>query len=234
MPLIVHHPRAPHTWGKRTSSLVELVDVYPTIAELAGIPVDKELESIDGNSFASLFTKTTKKVEGEGGALVWNTPYKAAFTQYPRCGEILGNASFVTTSISNSSEQQQQQQQQQNYTYTTVTSIHNAVRCARHSKQQFALMGYSVRTEHWRYTEWARWDGHALAPLWDALETRVQPDALVELYDHRGDTGRDGAKMWDDFENENVAAQHPDEVLAHAKRLREFVALEANRRRKQT
>jgi arylsulfatase A-like enzyme len=40
IPLIIHAPHKPHTWGTRQSTaLVEHVDLYPTISELAGIAV---------------------------------------------------------------------------------------------------------------------------------------------------------------------------------------------------
>jgi hypothetical protein len=46
---------------------------------------------------------------------------------------------------------------------------------------------YSMRTTRWRYTEWALWNGTTLKPEWQLRVTG--PDALVELYDHDGDTG---------------------------------------------
>jgi len=56
VPLLVHHPNAPHTWGKHTKSLVEHVDFYPTFAELAGVAVgDASNETIEGFSYAELF-----------------------------------------------------------------------------------------------------------------------------------------------------------------------------------
>ena len=63
------------------------------------------------------------------------------------------------------------------------------------------FIGYSVRTQEWRYTEWLRFNGTALHGDFGAVVAK-------ELYDHRGDDG--GAHDWDRFENENVAdgAQH--------------------------
>ena len=63
------------------------------------------------------------------------------------------------------------------------------------------FIGYSVRTQEWRYTEWLRFNGTALHGDFGAVVAK-------ELYDHRGDDG--GAHDWDMFENENVAdgAQH--------------------------
>ena len=50
-----------------------------------------------------------------------------------------------------------------------------------HNRSSFTHMGYSVRTLHWRYTEWVTWNGSSLAPEWE------HPVAC-ELYDHRNET----------------------------------------------
>ena len=74
VPLIVMTPGMSAA-GKSTSSLVELVDLYPTLCELAELPVSKQLES---NSFAPILddpTHVTKQV---------------ALSQYPRAGGLMG------------------------------------------------------------------------------------------------------------------------------------------------
>jgi len=81
VPLIVKTPymNAP---GKPTSSLVELVDLYPTLAELAGLPVTSQLE---GRSFASMLKDpqaTTRTI---------------AFSQYPRAGGLMGDSMRTET-----------------------------------------------------------------------------------------------------------------------------------------
>ncbi|MAG93638.1 MAG: hypothetical protein CMJ48_07805 [Planctomycetaceae bacterium] len=74
VPLIVRSPRMTAA-GKSSSSLVELVDLYPTLAELAGLPITKQLE---GQSFAPILSDpqhATKTV---------------ALSQYPRGGGLMG------------------------------------------------------------------------------------------------------------------------------------------------
>ncbi|MDG2123618.1 MAG: sulfatase, partial [Verrucomicrobiales bacterium] len=68
VPLIVRAPgRAGN--GERSEALVELVDLYPTLAELAGLPVGEQLE---GTSFVSLLDNPDER---------WK---RAAFTQFTR------------------------------------------------------------------------------------------------------------------------------------------------------
>jgi arylsulfatase A-like enzyme len=61
--------------GKTINGLVEFVDIYPTLCDLAGLPKPEHLE---GTSFAPLLTHPE---------LPWK---KAAFSQYPRRGGIMG------------------------------------------------------------------------------------------------------------------------------------------------
>ena len=75
-------------------------------------------------------------------------------------------------------------------------------------------MGYSLRTDQFRYTEWVRWNGSSLAPNWDVVYAR-------ELYDHAGDNGTN----FDDFEVVNeldsFERTQPELVAALAAKLRE-------------
>jgi arylsulfatase A-like enzyme len=99
------------TAGMHADALVEFVDIYPTLAELAGLPLPKHLE---GTSFKPLL---------QDPQLPWKT---AAFSQYPR---IAGKKS---------------------------------------------LMGYTMRTDRYRFTRWVNRADH------------TKLDA-VELYDHQTD-----------------------------------------------
>ena len=49
---MIHVPGMSHTWGTRTSALVELVDVMPTVSALAGLPVPA---GVDGQDQSTLF-----------------------------------------------------------------------------------------------------------------------------------------------------------------------------------
>ena len=71
VPLILSVPHQ-KTAGQRTSALVEFVDVYPTLAELAGLPLPPHLE---GTSFVPLL---------ENPAQPWK---EAVFSQYLRVGK---------------------------------------------------------------------------------------------------------------------------------------------------
>ena len=127
-PLLLSVPGMKHA-GQHTDALVEFVDVYPTLAELAGLPLPGHLE---GTSFKPLLDTPDR-------------PWKsAAFSQYPRGGPPgVGQ-----------------------------------------------LMGYTMRTDRYRFTRWVHRDDHS------------KVDA-VELYDHRNDPQ----------ENHNIAKQPENAAL---------------------
>jgi hypothetical protein len=62
-------------------------------------------------------------------------------------------------------------------------------------------MGYTIRTDRWRYTVWVKWTV-AKAPDWSSLVGE-------ELYDHIGDGGYDT----DFAENVNVVADQQNAEL---------------------
>ena len=100
----------------------------------------------------------------------------AAYSQYPRCWPA-------------------------NVTHDASAFV-NMARCSGVDKHLFAYMGFSIRTADFRYTEWAAWDGAALAPLWNV-------SAGVELYDHTADPPESAKDSFERFENLNVAAAQP-------------------------
>lgn len=74
-----------------------------------------------------------------------------------------------------------------------------------HNDQTY--MGYSLRTDEWRYTLWVSWSSSKYAPKWD------EPFGGEELYDHR-DPRCNEKGNFDLCENRNVAK---DESLAKIK-----------------
>lgn len=95
--------------GKKTKALVEFVDIYPSLCELAGLSLPKHLE---GSSFAPLLNEPEKP---------WK---KAVYSQYPR--------------------------------------------------QNDRIMGYSIRTDKYRYTSWQ-------------LKNNPKEVVAIELYDLASD-----------------------------------------------
>ena len=112
--LLLSVPGMKHA-GAKATGLVEFVDIYPTLAELAGLPLPAHLE---GLRFKPVLDHPTR-------------PWKpAAFSQYPRPGN------SATGGI--------------------------------------PLMGYSMRTERYRFTVWLHRDDPGKV-------------ADIELYDHQTD-----------------------------------------------
>ena len=60
--------------------------------------------------------------------------------------------------------------------------------CTKCNKHAIDYMGYSIRSDRWRLTEWVAWDGATLRPEWGNTTAEF---ADIELYDHAGDFGAD-------------------------------------------
>jgi iduronate 2-sulfatase len=97
VPLIIAAPKL-KTAHRKTEALAELLDLYPTLAELCGLP---EPEGVQGRSLVPVLKNPEAKVKD------------AAFTQHPRPAYYKGRPD---------------------------------------------VMGYSVRTARYRYTEWRDWE----------------------------------------------------------------------------
>lgn len=63
IPLLIRAPFGKYAlnMGKRTSSLVEIVDLYPTLVELSGLPTSQE--KLDGTSFAPIVADATINIK---------------------------------------------------------------------------------------------------------------------------------------------------------------------------
>lgn len=81
VPLIVRAPKMKHA-GKSSRSIVELVDLYPSLAELSGLPVGDQLEGV---SFAPILDDPAAVTKTE------------ARSQYPRGGGLMGYSTRTET-----------------------------------------------------------------------------------------------------------------------------------------
>lgn len=72
VPLVMHVPWKPASQGKTTMALTELVDVFPTLAALSGLPAPP---GVDGADLSALLDDPTAAGK------------EAAFHQYPACSD---------------------------------------------------------------------------------------------------------------------------------------------------
>lgn len=139
VPLMVRAPWLKSSAGARSSTLAELVDVFPTMCDLAGIQQPAAKGQLDG---ASLGWVLNSPSEGPGQS----NGKAAVLTQFARC-PLATNGSWITDPA---------QMWQNNW-------------CEFVDRSEIPWMGYSMRTAEWRYTEWAAWNGTALVPVWETL-----------------------------------------------------------------
>jgi iduronate 2-sulfatase len=78
-PLIVAAP-GQQTAGRKCAALVEFVDIFPSLIEIAGLPEPKDASELEGVSFAPLLAEPERP---------WKT---AVFSQYPKAENNLGTA----------------------------------------------------------------------------------------------------------------------------------------------
>ena len=163
VPLLIRVPGKTDK-GIRTRALVELVDVFPSLAELAGIPVppvcpenkNNLLACVEGTSIASLIRDPNQ---------TWK---KVAYSQYPR-------------------------------PYSGIRIVPD--RPPFDNEHGENIMGYTIRTDQYRFTEWYRFNHTTAKANWtDVWGT--------ELYDH----SVDGKKSLFNDENNNVANDKPSLV----------------------
>ena len=85
-------------------------------------------------------------------------------------------------------------------------------RCSGDVREAIQVLGYSVRSADWRYTEWFAFDG-------ESSKANMGETIAKELYDHRGDQGDD----FDGYEQVNVvgAAENAATVAKLSKAIRD-------------
>ena len=175
VPLIIRAPGySAISGGMHTRALAAAVDLYPTLADLAGLPsartAFKGSAGINGTSLRSVFARP----HGEG-------PRRAAFSQFakttgydsqalhPSCWGPAGTAPGVGPAWSVPDGQ---------------SGICTATWPTPYPRNTTDLMGYTVRVtspRELRYTAWFAVDGESLT-----VDTRKAEVIARELYDYEG------------------------------------------------
>ena len=133
VPLLIWTPTMPtENRGEKTNALVELVDMYPTLSELAGLEAPPHLE---GQSFVPLINNPTQ---------TWK---KAAFSQYPNPALREWAANPLTPSM------------RETYFGPLIETIEKKIKAQQKDKWdrelfENNLMGYSMRTDRYRMVVW--------------------------------------------------------------------------------
>jgi len=232
VPLIFADPRYPGGHGKRTPALAELVDVFPTLTELAGLaPPHALVPPLSGTSLASVVRAGGARVPGfvpdlsraaAGGAERYASgasdgsgggrgsaeelpppPRTASLSQFSRCPI---TASEFLTDISGFGPMVNEPGKVKDF---RGRRHHGAIawECTWKGWEwgehhDLSVMGYSLRVDGWRYTAWLPWDFNATLGVW------TYPPLGEELYRHEHDPNEPPG-MFDELETVNLLAVDP-------------------------
>jgi iduronate 2-sulfatase len=162
VPLIIWTPDMP-VRGKSTDGLVELVDMYPTLCELAGLPLPDHLE---GHSFAPLLENPT---------LPWK---KAAFSQFPNPALREWAANPLSTGM------------RQTFFGPLIEEVERRIikqQGDSWNRELFEnhLMGYTMRTDRYRLVVWRDHRNSEAKPVFVELyDHKEDPKETVNLANH--------------------------------------------------
>lgn len=162
VPLIVWTPDMAQR-GETTRGLVEFVDVYPTLCELAGLPIPSELE---GRSFVP----ELKDPAAPGKA--------AAFSQFPSPALREWAARPLSPAM------------RQTYFGPVIAAVEAKLKQEhgdRYDADLFSnhLMGYSMRTDRYRFTAWLDDRDPSAPPLAVELyDQQTDPNETINIADH--------------------------------------------------
>ena len=146
VPMMIWAPNM-KTRGQNTRALVELVDIYPTLCELTGVPIPPHVE---GHSFVPLMDSP-------------NRPWKkAAFSQYPNPALREWAANPLSRGM------------RETWFGPLIQEVENRImdqQGIRWNRDLFEkhLMGYTMRTDRYRLVEWRDHRNPDSAPLFVEL-----------------------------------------------------------------
>ncbi|MCA9215194.1 MAG: sulfatase [Planctomycetales bacterium] len=161
VPLFIWTPNM-KTRGQKTRALVELVDIYPTLCELAGVPVPAHVE---GHSFVPLLTEPHRD---------WK---KAVFSQYPNPALREWAANPLSQGMRETWFGPLIQEVEQR-----IISQHGD----RWDRELFEkhLMGYTMRTDQYRLVVWRDHRNSASVPLFvELFDHNVDPHETTNIAD---------------------------------------------------
>lgn len=175
VPLIITTPDI-QTKGVGTDALIEFVDIYPTLCELAELP---RPEHVVGKSFAPLLEDPDQE---------WK---EFALSQFP------------SPALREWAANPLSQEMRETFFGPLITEVEDRIieqQGETWDRDLFEnhLMGYSLRTDRWRYVSWL-----------DYRDLDAEP-VFVELFDHENDPN----------ETKNVADENPDVVERLSEKLR--------------
>ena len=133
VPMIIWTPNMPEaSRGKKTDALVELIDMYPTLTELAGLELPDHLE---GQSFVPLLANPDRE---------WK---KAVFSQFPNPALREWAANPLTAEM------------RETYFGPLIEEVEGRIKTQMKddwNRDLFEndLMGYSMRTKNYRFVAW--------------------------------------------------------------------------------
>ncbi len=163
VPMILWTPDMPKkNRGKKTNALVELVDIYPTLCELAGLALPDHLE---GFSFAPLLQHPDQD---------WKS---AAFTQFPTPALREWAANPLSPGM------------RETYFGPLIEEVEGRIieqQKEKWDRELFEnhLMGYAMRTDQYRFVVWKDWrDANALplyVELYDHLADPLETVNIAE------------------------------------------------------
>ena len=209
VPLFIYHPMSPFK-GRHYTKPVELIDVFPTINDLTQAPLDKKKLCDDNIICRDLQGKSLAPVVlGD----VW-TRYKAKSVAKD---ELTSSIDSIKLPRDFSISQVWRCVNQEQYVAAkklVVTGVKSRpkiwVECDRDKVEpnELAAMGYSMRTNDFRYTAWLRINRETMAPYWDV------PPVEEDLFDHRNETFADYTHR----ETTNIARKPENEPILVALR----------------
>lgn len=146
VPMMIWTPNM-KTRGARTDALVELVDIFPTLCELAGVAKPAHLE---GHSFVPLLEDPNKP---------WK---KAAFSQYPNPALREWAANPLSQGM------------RETWFGPLITEVEDRIRAQQGDKWnrelfEEHLMGYTMRTDRYRLVVWQDHRNRKLDPVYIEL-----------------------------------------------------------------